>query len=167
MKIPGQSRVTGSPQAGGGRGSTEPVTAGPFRKRVLASLSGAFGPTASDLSNARKSSFGTSGNRMLLRSAYVEEPEILLRSTKRFMNGPTVCQHMMPIGPMTNSDLEHLGMVPSGAQVVRDAPAKPVDSGLGMLPGTRHRKGHVYHPCVPLGQPEVADFAGILCASIP
>lgn len=37
-------------------------------------------------------------------------------------------------------------------QMLRDPFAQPTNSGLGMLPGMRHRKGHVTHPCVPLEQ---------------
>ena len=36
-------------------------------------------------------------------------------------------------------------------QILWHSLAQPVDAGLRMLPGTSHRKGHVYHPCVPLG----------------
>lgn len=36
-------------------------------------------------------------------------------------------------------------------QILWHSLAQPVDSGLRMLPGTSHCKGHVYHPCVPIG----------------
>jgi hypothetical protein len=35
-------------------------------------------------------------------------------------------------------------------ELVGDPLTEPIDAGFRMLPGTRHRKGHVYHHCVPL-----------------
>jgi hypothetical protein len=35
-------------------------------------------------------------------------------------------------------------------EIIRDTLAKPIDAGLGVLPGTCHRKGHVCHRCVPI-----------------
>ena len=43
-----------------------------------------------------------------------------------------------------------LSLAKEWAQIVGDPLAKPIDTGLGMFPGTCHRKGHVYHHCVPL-----------------
>jgi hypothetical protein len=51
-------------------------------------------------------------------------------------------------GPEAELDLSRAG---DGRKVVGDALTKSVNSGFGMLPGTCHRKCHVYHPCVPLG----------------
>lgn len=52
-------------------------------------------------------------------------------------------------------------------QVLRDPLTEPINSGLGMLPGTRHRKGHVYRPFVPLGQSLSLDSLGFCCGSTP
>lgn len=38
-------------------------------------------------------------------------------------------------------------------KIVRYALPQPADAALRVLPGTSHRKGHVYHPCVPTGRP--------------
>lgn len=46
-------------------------------------------------------------------------------------------------------------------EIVRHALSQPVDSGLGMFPGTRHRKGDVYHPCVPIGRLEPSQYQDI------
>jgi len=43
-----------------------------------------------------------------------------------------------------------LSLAKEWTQIVGDPLAKPIDTGLGMFPGTCHRKGHVYHQCVPL-----------------
>jgi hypothetical protein len=39
-----------------------------------------------------------------------------------------------------------LALTKDRPEIIEDSLAEPVDSGLGMLPGTRHGKGHVYHP---------------------
>jgi hypothetical protein len=36
------------------------------------------------------------------------------------------------------------------AQVIRNTLPEPVVAAVRMLPGSRHRKSHVYHPCVPI-----------------
>ena len=57
-------------------------------------------------------------------------------------------RHFGIFGPEAELDLSRAS---DGRKVVGDALAKPVNSGFEMLPGVRHRKGHVHHPFVPLG----------------
>jgi len=51
------------------------------------------------------------------------------------------------------------------SQIVRYALAQPINASSRMLPGTRHRKCHVYHPCVSLGRSQVDVFPECLAIS--
>ena len=51
-------------------------------------------------------------------------------------------------------------------QRIWNAFAEPINAGLRMLPGTRHCKCHVYHPCVPLGRPEPYEIIEVFVISM-
>ncbi len=51
-----------------------------------------------------------------------------------------------------------LALADGRQQVVRHALAQPINSRLRMLPGTSHRKGRAYHPCVPIGRLEPSQY---------
>ena len=63
------------------------------------------------------------------------------------------CLRMKPLhfGAIARAEAPpFLSLAKEWAQIVGDPLAKPIDTGLGMFPGTCHRKGHMYHQCVPL-----------------
>ena len=70
------------------------------------------------------------------------------------------CLRMKPLhfGAIARAD----SLAKEWAQVVGDPLTKPKNTGFGMLPGTRHRKGHVYHHSVPLWRPEPLKLHKIL-----
>jgi len=55
------------------------------------------------------------------------------------------------------------------AEIIRNTFPEPVVAAVGMLPGTSHRKSHVYHPCVPIRAAKAydnqwpVDFIRLLC----
>ena len=88
-----------------------------------------------------------SGSAELLRLALAQ------RTRADFQVGPARLdgdEHLrlleLGLGRITGSEaLLLLGLAEQGAELARDALAKPVDAGLGMLPGARHCESH----CVP------------------
>ena len=70
---------------------------------------------------------------------------------------------------ITSAQAEFLFTPPDEvAKIIRNTFPEPIKTTVGMLPGTTHRKGHVYHPCVPIGRQKAygnqwpVDFAGFL-----
>jgi len=75
------------------------------------------------------------------------------------------CMRMKPLhfGAIARAEAPpFLSLAKEWAQIVGDPLTKPINTGFGMLPGMSHRKGHVYHHCVPLWRPEPLKLHKIL-----
>jgi hypothetical protein len=62
-------------------------------------------------------------------------------------------QRMQPLclSRISRAQTEALLALPEKvAKIIRNTFPEPVIAAVGMLPGSRHRKSHVYHPCVPI-----------------
>ena len=75
------------------------------------------------------------------------------------------CLRMKPLrfGAIARAEAPpFLSLAKERAQIVGDPLTKPINTGFGMLSGTCHRTGHVYHHCVPLWRPEPLKLHKIL-----
>src|ERR1700761_1340208 len=67
---------------------------------------------------------------------------------------------MQPLGFdwVTGAQAKALFALPNEvAQILRNALPEPIKTAVGMLPGSSHRKGHVYRPCVPIRAAKAYD----------
>ena len=70
---------------------------------------------------------------------------------------------------ITSAQAEFLFALPEKvAKIIRNTPPEPIKTAIRMLPGTTHRKRHVYQPRVPVGRQKAygnqwpVDFIGFL-----
>ena len=79
------------------------------------------------------------------------------------------CSRFASVGSRVPQTEALLALPDQVAKIIRNTLPEPVVAAVGMFPGTRHRKSHLYHPCVPIRAAKAydnqwpVDFIGLLC----